>query len=92
MRSACRSTGSSAAEASLSRQCDAVCDDRRSAAGGAPAAAACPGDLRSAFNNAWQSHAGRGPQRQEETAFRVAWAAVKKHYRKVGDAWVPKGW
>jgi cation transport regulator len=48
--------------------------------------------FRSAFNNAWQSYAGRGPQRQEETAFRVAWAAVKKHYRKVGDAWVPKGW
>jgi cation transport regulator len=44
--------------------------------------------FRSAFNAAWRSYAERGPQAQEETAFRVAWAAVKKHYRKLGDAWV----
>ena len=46
-----------------------------------------------AFNNAWASHAKRGPQAQEEIAFRVAWAAVKKQYYKHGDRWVPKqGW
>jgi cation transport regulator len=48
--------------------------------------------FRSAFNNAWQSYAERGPQRQEEIAFRVAWAAVKKHYEKRGGAWVRKSW
>ena len=30
------------------------------------------------FNNAWETYADRGPQAQEEIAFRVAWAAVKK--------------
>jgi cation transport regulator len=47
--------------------------------------------LLEAFNSAWQSYADRGPQEQEEIAFRVAWAAVKKRYRKQGDHWVPKG-
>ena len=42
------------------------------------------------FNSAWQSYADRGPQEQEEIAFRVAWTAVKKRYRKQGEAWVPK--
>ena len=42
------------------------------------------------FNSAWQSYADRGPQEQEEFAFRVAWAAVKKRYRKQGETWVPK--
>ena len=46
----------------------------------------------SAFNNAWDTYAERGPQQQEETAFRVAWAAVKKRYRKQGDRWLPKSW
>lgn len=46
--------------------------------------------FRAAFNAAWLSYADRGPQAQEETAFRVAWAAVKKRYRKVGDTWVEK--
>lgn len=46
--------------------------------------------FRSAFNSAWQTYADRGPHDQEETAFRVAWAAVKKHYRKRGDDWLPK--
>jgi cation transport regulator len=46
-----------------------------------------------AFNNAWASYAERGPQAQEEIAFRVAWAAVKKQYYKRGDHWMPKqGW
>ncbi len=44
--------------------------------------------FRAAFNAAWDSYAGREPQ--EETAFRVAWAAVKKSYRKRGDDWVAK--
>ena len=44
-----------------------------------------------AFRSAWQSYADRSPQEQEEIAFRVAWAAVKKRYRKQGERWVPKG-
>lgn len=44
----------------------------------------------SAFNNAWATYAERGPKGQEEIAFRVAWAAVKKLYRKQGDRWVPR--
>ena len=42
-----------------------------------------------AFNAAYESHAG--DPRQEEAAFRIAWAAVKRSYEKLGDAWVPKG-
>ncbi len=38
-----------------------------------------------AFNSAWDEYGG-----DEERAFRVAWAAVKKRYRKRGDDWVPK--
>jgi cation transport regulator len=43
-----------------------------------------------AFNSAWESYANRVPHEQEEVAFRVAWAAVKKRYRKQGERWVPK--
>ena len=43
---------------------------------------------RKAFNNAWQSYAGRSDH--EEIAHRVAWAAVKSRYRKRGGAWVEK--
>jgi cation transport regulator len=46
--------------------------------------------FRSAFNHAWATYAGRDPGRIEEIAHRVAWAAVKKRYRKAGDAWVPR--
>ncbi len=42
--------------------------------------------FRAAFNHAWAEHAG-DPER-EEIAFRIAWAAVKRKYRKEGDAWV----
>ncbi len=42
-----------------------------------------------AFNHAWAAHAG--DPRQEEAAFRIAWAAVKRRYRKVGDRWIPAG-
>ncbi|HET8995315.1 MAG TPA: ChaB family protein [Acetobacteraceae bacterium] len=42
--------------------------------------------FREAFNHAWQQHAG-----DEQTAFRIAWGAVKRHYRKQDDRWVPLG-
>jgi cation transport regulator len=45
--------------------------------------------FREAFNHAWASYRAREPGRIEEIANRVAWAAVKKRYHKVGDAWVP---
>jgi cation transport regulator len=45
---------------------------------------------RSAFNNAWSEYAGEGPRRQEEIAHRVAWAAVKRRYRKAGSIWVAR--
>jgi cation transport regulator len=46
--------------------------------------------FREAFNHALDSYGAREPARAEEIAFRVAWAAVKKQYRKVGDAWVAR--
>jgi cation transport regulator len=39
-----------------------------------------------AFNHAWQSYAARADR--EAIAHRVAWAAVKRRYRKAGDDWV----
>jgi cation transport regulator len=44
----------------------------------------------SAFNNAWATYAAGGLQQQEATAFRIAWAAVKKRYRKRGNRWLAK--
>lgn len=44
--------------------------------------------FRAAFNNAWEEYADRGEER-EEIAHRVAWAAVKRAYRKEGRRWVP---
>jgi cation transport regulator len=41
--------------------------------------------FREAFNRAWDSYG------HEDTAFRVAWAAVKKGYHKIGDRWLPRG-
>lgn len=43
---------------------------------------------REAFNNAWEQYGGE--RRQEEIAHRVAWAAVKRCYRKVDGIWTPK--
>ncbi len=43
---------------------------------------------REAFNHAWAAHAGEG--RQEEAAHRIAWAAVKRSYVKVGNDWVAR--
>ena len=41
-----------------------------------------------AFNHAWLAHAG--DPRQEEAAFRIAWAAVKRAYVKLGGQWVAR--
>lgn len=40
-----------------------------------------------AFNRAWIDYQDRG-ERREEIAHRVAWAAVKRKYRKTGDRWI----
>jgi cation transport regulator len=41
---------------------------------------------REAFNHAFAAHVG--DPRQEEAAHRIAWAAVKRSYVKVGDSWI----
>jgi len=41
---------------------------------------------RSAFNNAFTEH--DGDPRREEAAHRIAWAAVKRNYIKIGDHWM----
>jgi len=50
---------------------------------------------QAAFNSAWQQYdkpeERRGDATREETAHRVAWAAVKDKYEKQGDKWVAKG-
>ncbi|MCX5495344.1 ChaB family protein [Kaistia dalseonensis] len=43
---------------------------------------------RAAFNNAWVEYASRGAEAREQIAHRVAWAAVKRQYRKEGDQWI----
>lgn len=43
---------------------------------------------REAFNHAFAAHAG--DPRQEEASHRIAWAAVKRSYVKVRDAWVSR--
>ncbi len=45
--------------------------------------------FREAFNHAYDAHE-RDP-RQEEAAFRIAWAAVKRRFEKVGDVWEERG-
>ena len=40
---------------------------------------------REAFNHAWQQYGG------EATAHRVAWAAVKRLYVKMGARWIRRG-
>jgi cation transport regulator len=44
--------------------------------------------FRESFNHAFA--AAEGDPRQEERAFRIAWAAVKRSYEKLGHEWVPK--
>lgn len=41
-----------------------------------------------AFNSAFHSH--EGDPHQDEIAFRIAWAAVKRSYVKVDGNWMPK--
>lgn len=47
---------------------------------------------RNAFNAAWEEYSNpedrRGGASREETAHKVAWAAVKQEYHKEGDKWV----
>jgi cation transport regulator len=43
---------------------------------------------REAFNHAFAAHAG--DPRQEEASHRIAWAAVKHSYTKVGGSWVKR--
>ena len=43
---------------------------------------------RDAFNRAWENY--RHDLDQEAIAHRIAWAAVKRTYRKVGGVWMPK--
>jgi cation transport regulator len=43
---------------------------------------------REAFNHAFAAHAG--DPRQEEAAHRIAWAAVKRAYVKIGNDWTAK--
>jgi cation transport regulator len=44
---------------------------------------------REAFNHAYAAHAG--DVRQEEAAHRIAWAAVKRSYVKIGRSWIARG-
>ncbi len=41
---------------------------------------------RAAFNNSWKRYGGQ----DEARVHRIAWAAVKRGYRKQGDGWVPR--
>jgi cation transport regulator len=43
---------------------------------------------RAAFNHAFEAHAA--DPRQEEAASRIAWAAVKRSYVKIGNNWVAR--
>lgn len=45
--------------------------------------------FRAAFNHAFRQYSS--DPRQEEIANRIAWAAVKRSYRKAGDIWVLRG-
>lgn len=47
------------------------------------------GIFRAAFNSAWTSYGKTDPAHREEIAHRVAWAAVKRRYRKLQGQWVP---
>lgn len=43
---------------------------------------------REAFNHAFEAHVG--DPRQEEASHRIAWAAVKRSYVKLGGQWVAR--
>jgi cation transport regulator len=44
--------------------------------------------FRAAFNNAFEAHLD--DLDREEIAFRIAWAAVKRKYRKMGADWIAR--
>jgi cation transport regulator len=44
--------------------------------------------FRAAFNHAYEAHLT--DPRREEAAHRIAWAAVKRSYVKLGQHWVAK--
>ena len=44
-----------------------------------------------AFNGAWDEYAREGAQEREKGAHRVAWAAVKRKYVKMGNSWIARG-
>jgi cation transport regulator len=46
---------------------------------------------RGVFNNAWDQYSLEEPERCEEIAHRIAWAAVKRRYEKVGPIWIERG-
>lgn len=46
--------------------------------------------FREAFNSAFEQYRESDEPRREQRAFKVAWAAVKRTYRKDGDRWVAK--
>ncbi|REL33293.1 cation transport regulator ChaB [Rhodohalobacter sp. SW132] len=49
---------------------------------------------KEAYNSAWEEYKDpadrQGDASREETAHRVAWAAVKQKYKKENDRWVKK--
>lgn len=49
---------------------------------------------KEAYNNAWDEYKDpddrQGDDSREETAHKVAWAAVKNKYKKEGEKWVKK--
>ena len=53
-----------------------------------------PPHAQDSFNSAWQEYQDaskrRGNESLEEVAHKVAWAAVKQKYEKVGDKWQAK--
>ncbi|MDZ7797427.1 MAG: ChaB family protein [Candidatus Marinimicrobia bacterium] len=50
--------------------------------------------FKEAFNNAWEQYKDPSDRREnvsrEETAMKIAWAAVKQKYRKQAGKWVKK--
>jgi cation transport regulator len=44
--------------------------------------------FREAFNHAWETYQAKADR--EGIARRVAWAAVKRSYEKIGRDWAPK--
>jgi cation transport regulator len=45
---------------------------------------------RAAFNSTWENYRDWGWSEREDIAYRIAWSAVKRRYRKAGDIWVER--